>query len=131
MRFEEHMKIPGSTKQQRKIAGKKSYPTTGLRVARATWQAVMEKHTPLVPFVGPVMVYLEFIYHREGKPADWKTSRPDIDNLAKIVIDAMIAADFFFDDSQVAVLTVGKYWTPGPEKIAVQVVSLHQEGAHV
>lgn len=127
MRFEYEMKIPSATKQQRKLAGGKSYPSPGLRHARATWQAVMEKHKPPMPFIGPVAVVLQFFYHRKGKPNDWKTTRPDLDNLTKIVIDAMLEADFFLDDAQVAFLTVKKCYTPETEKILCEVESLHKK----
>jgi Holliday junction resolvase RusA-like endonuclease len=42
------------------------------------------------------------------------TLRPDSDNLAKLVLDAMMAAGLIGDDSAVSLLTVRKTWSPSP-----------------
>jgi Holliday junction resolvase RusA-like endonuclease len=40
--------------------------------------------------------------------------RPDSDNLAKLVLDAIMAAGLIGDDSAVSLLTVRKTWTASP-----------------
>jgi Holliday junction resolvase RusA-like endonuclease len=40
--------------------------------------------------------------------------RPDSDNLAKLVLDAMMSAGLIGDDSAVSCLIVRKTWTPSP-----------------
>jgi Holliday junction resolvase RusA-like endonuclease len=42
------------------------------------------------------------------------TLRPDSDNLAKLVLDAIMAAGLIGDDSAVSLLTVRKTWSPSP-----------------
>jgi Holliday junction resolvase RusA-like endonuclease len=42
------------------------------------------------------------------------TMRPDSDNLAKLVLDAMMSAGLIGDDSAVSLLTVRKTWSPSP-----------------
>jgi Holliday junction resolvase RusA-like endonuclease len=42
------------------------------------------------------------------------TLRPDSDNLAKLVLDAMMAGGLIGDDSAVSLLTVRKTWTASP-----------------
>jgi Holliday junction resolvase RusA-like endonuclease len=42
------------------------------------------------------------------------TLRPDSDNLAKLVLDAMMAAGLIGDDSAVSLLTVRKTWAAPP-----------------
>ena len=78
-------------------------------------------HTPAAPIAGPVRVKLAFVFKRpkshfrsngvELRPeAPAKhTARPDADNLAKAVLDALTQlGGFWKDDSQVAVLAIYK-----------------------
>lgn len=62
---------------------------------------------------GPVWLTIRFVYPLGTKPKRYagepKVTRPDLDNLGKVVIDA-IAADgrFFDDDAQIARLSLEK-----------------------
>lgn len=61
---------------------------------------------------GPVAVVIEFTFptkdtSRHGKP---HTSRPDADNLAKLVLDSAMRAGLIGDDAAVSCLTVRKTW---------------------
>lgn len=64
---------------------------------------------------GPVWLTIRFVYPLGTKPkryaGDPKVTRPDLDNLGKVVIDA-IAEDgrFFDDDSQIYRLTLEKWY---------------------
>lgn len=87
-------------------------------------------HAPADPLAGPLNVELFFhftrpkAHYRQGKferglldtaPA-WHTGKPDADNLAKAVLDALTQlGKFWRDDSQVARLVVRKHYaeTPG------------------
>lgn len=125
MLIEIKMKIPGSTKQQRKISGKKSYPTMGLRVARATWQAALEPHAPEEPAKKAVSLKLGFCYHHDKKEG-LKTTRPDLDNLAKIVIDAMVTTGYLVNDAQIVSLCAEKKYTYGAEKIIFEIKEMEE-----
>ncbi|CAB4135417.1 Rus Holliday junction resolvase [uncultured Caudovirales phage] len=65
---------------------------------------------------GPLAVSLAF----EMPTADKKrwglphTLRPDSDNLAKLVLDALMSAGLIGDDSAVSLLTVRKTWAASP-----------------
>lgn len=65
---------------------------------------------------GPLAVSLGF----EMPTADKKrwglphTMRPDSDNLAKLVLDALMSAGLIGDDSAVSLLTVRKTWAASP-----------------
>ncbi len=81
-------------------------------------------HCPPEPWRGPVEVRLAFTFKRpkkhfrQGKHADQlrddaptlHTKKPDADNLAKAVLDAMTMLGFWKDDSQVASLLVMKQY---------------------
>ena len=76
---------------------------------------------------GALSLQLEF-YHkrpashlrangRELKPSApaWHCHKPDVDNLAKAVLDALTAIGVWHDDRQVTQLCVARYWADPPE----------------
>lgn len=66
---------------------------------------------PFDPFAGAVWVDLLFLMPRPKRLRErwaWHTSKPDSDNLAKAVLDALSQAELWSDDAQVAKLTVKK-----------------------
>jgi len=79
---------------------------------------------PAEPIAGPVRVTLHFSmrrpksHYRTGKRAGelrpdapgWFTSKPDADNLAKAVLDALTTLGAWGDDAQVARLIVEKVY---------------------
>lgn len=81
---------------------------------------------PAAPFVGPVALRIEFLFRRPkahfrangavkaGSP-NLHTGKPDADNLAKAVMDALTQlGGFWQDDAQVAQLVVGKSYGERP-----------------
>jgi len=70
------------------------------------------------PFAGPVEMVVRAVYlvprswpKKKADAAWWRTSKPDADNIAKIISDA-INTIVFADDAQVASLTVQKMYGP-------------------
>lgn len=51
---------------------------------------------------------------RDRKHHQWRTQRPDLDNLTKTVLDALTDAGAWVDDAQVVCLTLTKFNTPNP-----------------
>ena len=75
------------------------------------------------PLEGPVSVEIEFcfsrpknrIWKKKPMPREWKTTRPDIDNLFKSVTDALNGIAYR-DDGQIVDLHVLKVICAGDEK---------------
>ena len=108
-------------------------------VTDAAWTYRLERPT----ITGPVRVELDFVLARPashygtGRNADrvkptapsWPTTKPDIDKLARAVLDAVTAAGIWRDDSQVIRLDALKTYvtemspTPG---VLVQIKEVPQ-----
>ena len=82
--------------------------------ARADLEAVMAGHVPAAPLQGPVYLGVVWCFpdpdhkHRDG---EWRTSRPDTDNLEKMLKDVMTKLGYWKDDAQVAWEDIQKRWT--------------------
>lgn len=115
--------IPSSTAQQRKISGKATHPTEGLRYARAAWQAFVEPYAPVRPIPkGKAVVLDVYLYYHtknENMEGKFKVTRPDGDNLLKVIKDAMTKAGFWEDDSQVQE-KIWRLWTCGEENVCIR-----------
>lgn len=76
------------------------------------------------PIVGPVSVELLFVHTRpKSTPAGqrWRTKMPDVDKLARAVLDALTIAGLIGDDAQVAELTARKVLAHSDETPGVNV----------
>lgn len=94
-----------------------SYLPARTKHAKATLLAVMEKHAPKRPLNGPLTVNLYWTYPNTEKcpgGLQAKATRPDLDNLAKLALDAMTNAGYWNDDAQVAELHTAKFTGPIP-----------------
>lgn len=107
--------------------------TAGQRAKLAAWRAAVawsaraaaaaaRVPTPLAP---PVAARVEFRLPRPQRaPAAqrWHTRRPDIDKLARAVLDALVDAGVIADDSHVAELTAVKVLAARVEQPGASVV---------
>ena len=110
------------------------------------WKAAVVKagtrHRPDAPLTGAVKVFLSFYFARPrthfftgARAADLRdlaptrhTIKPDADNLAKAVLDALTDAGWWKDDCQVTPLSIEKFYE-NPERgpgvlITVNVIDL-------
>ena len=108
---------PTATAQTRRHTGKVSYLPAATKRAAAMLQAIMEPHAPIEPLGGPLAVVLYWTYPhvRQGQETPVpKTTRPDLDNLAKLALDAMTKAGYWIDDAQVCDFSTMKFTGPLP-----------------
>jgi Holliday junction resolvase RusA-like endonuclease len=70
------------------------------------------QYRPRMPADGPVHLSLEFYLPKlrsdGGRAGTWARQRPDLDNLMKAVMDALMTAGFFKDDALVVSLEASK-----------------------
>jgi len=98
--------------------------------AQKEFNLLSGKHVPPQPLAGPLALNITFRFpipdsHKLTIPGDryFPKGRHDLDNLAKMVMDAMTKAGWWEDDGQVALLRTEKLYDHLPS-ITVRVVSL-------
>lgn len=96
-------------------------------VARARRDLTYElyKQRPKTPYDGAVAVNVTWMYANKDKRKHLrpKTTRPDLDNAVKLLLDVMTTVGFWDDDAQVVELSMRKYWSlQGAIKIEIKPV---------
>lgn len=123
------MKPPTCTHQEKQVHvvnGKPViYEPQELKATRQKLQAHLIPYRPEVPFTGPLRLTTWWCFPLKGKHRDgeYKISKPDTDNLVKLLKDVMTEVCFWKDDAQVASEVIEKYWAEVPG-IYVKVESL-------
>lgn len=115
------MRPPETTAQMRKYAvrgGKvRVYDPPEVAAMKQKLESRLAAHRPEVPLQGPVQLVVKWCFPlgRGRFDGDWKTTRPDTDNLQKALKDVMTKLGFWKDDAQVASEVTEKFWaaTPG------------------
>lgn len=110
---------PTVTHQEKKVrvvnGRPRFYEPEALKSARATFAAQLRHHCPAAPLQGPVRLYVRWQFPRgRHKDGAWKTTRPDTDNLQKLLKDCMTDAGFWKDDAQVVEEECRKIWSDAP-----------------
>ena len=77
----------------------------------------MKPFVPDEPFQGPVRVNITFLFgtKEKKKQYNYRSTRPDLDNLFKGFADCLTELRFWEDDSQIAAMTLEKLWVPEDE----------------
>ena len=119
---------PTVTHQEKKVKvvnGKPVfYEPLELADARSKLRAHLHKHRPETPMQGAIQLIVKWCFPN-GKHPDgtYRTTRPDTDNLQKLLKDCMTAEGFWKDDAQVASELCEKFWSKVPG-IYIQVRAL-------
>ncbi len=116
-------------KQVKVVNGKPFfYEPQEVKAARQKLRVHLGKHVPNREFKGPVRLTTWWCFPVKGKHHDgeYRTSRPDTDNLVKMLKDVMTELHFWKDDAQVASEVIEKYWADIPG-IYVKMESLYDE----
>lgn len=115
------MRPPTVTHQCQRVAlGKngriRHYDGDRLGAAREKLTAHLARHAPLKPMCGPVRLLCKWCFPLTGRHYDgeYKTTRPDTDNLQKLLKDCMSAVGFWQDDAQVVSEICEKFYAALP-----------------
>ena len=120
MQFFMPMKPPTQTHQEKSWTvrnGKPvSYEPAELKEARAKLEAHLAQHRPEQRMAGALRLMVKWCFPIEGEHRDgeYKTSKPDTDNLQKMLKDCMTKLGFWKDDAQVACEIIEKFWAEIP-----------------
>lgn len=92
-----------------------SYEPQAVKAARAKLTAHLAGHRPDRPMEGAVWLLVKWCFprgkHRDG---EYRVTKPDTDNLQKLLKDCMTAVGFWGDDAQVASEICEKFWAEVP-----------------
>ena len=113
------MMPPTATHQEKQVRMVKGRPVfyepEKLKAARAKLTAHLAGHRPEQPMEGGVRLLVKWCFPRgQHKDGEYRITKPDTDNLNKLLKDCMTAAGFWKDDAQVASEICEKFWAEVP-----------------
>lgn len=113
------MEPPSCTHQQKKVSvvnGKPVfYEPPELKAARQKLNAYLGKYVPERPYCSGVRLLVKWCFPKgRHKNGAYKTTKPDTDNLQKLLKDCMTYCGFWRDDALVASEIVEKFWSDVP-----------------
>lgn len=118
---------PTVTAQERQVAIVRNRPVfyqpEKLKEAKRTLRMHLMPFKPDEPLAGPVSLNVSWRFpkgksHRHN---EWRVTKPDTDNLEKMLKDVMTEVGFWEDDAQVVVEHVEKLWTDEPTGISIEI----------
>ena len=104
-------------KKARVVKGKPIfYEPPELADARQKLTAYCARFSPDAPMAGPVQLITKWCYPISGDKTagQYKTTKPDTDNMIKLLKDVMTGLKFWEDDAQVASEITEKFWAKVP-----------------
>ena len=114
------MSPPTVTHQEKKVRVVKGkpifYEPPELKAARQKLIAHLGGHVPADKFEGALRLIATWCFPITGKHVDgeYRATKPDTDNLQKLLKDVMTDLGFWADDAQVACEIVEKFWAKSP-----------------
>lgn len=109
-------KIPTTTHQQKKVTVRNSkphfYEPESLKNARDKFTSLLAKHVPPDKIDGPIRLTVKWLFPKiKGSTnGQYKTTKPDTDNLQKLLKDCMTELGYWKDDALVASEIAEKFW---------------------
>ena len=131
MEFFMAMNPPTTTAQEHQVTirnGKPMfYDPPEVERAKAKLIAFLSAHRPGTPYRSGVRLLVKWCFpkgkHRDG---EYRITKPDTDNLQKLLKDCMTSVGFWKDDALVASEIVEKFWAAIPG-IYIRIEELNDE----
>ena len=111
---------PTVTAQEKQVTVKNGkpifYEPKRLKEAKESLTGWLAPHRPVKPLEGAVYLEVHWYFQptRGHQDGSWRTTRPDTDNLEKMLKDCMTRCGFWEDDAQVVYEKVTKMWSRDP-----------------
>ena len=118
---------PTVTAQQKKIGvvrGKPFiYTPENVKEAKDELIKHLRPFKPKEAFVGPIKLEVKWFFPKgtKHKHREWRITRPDTDNLEKLLKDCMTELKFWNDDAQVVDERAMKVWSDEPTGISIEI----------
>ncbi len=112
--------VPTVTAQEHKVTVRNGkpyfYDPPEIKAAKEKFMSALYGHIPLIPFDGPLRLTVKWLFPVTGKHEDgeYKTTKPDTDNLQKMLKDCMTKSGFWKDDALVASEISEKFYADIP-----------------
>lgn len=127
MKFFMIMNPPTATAQEKQVKvihGKPIfYEPDSVKKAKMIIMDGLMEHVPDHPISGPVKLTALWCFPKgkSHKDKEWRTTKPDTDNLQKLLKDCMTRMHYWRDDAQVVHEEVGKVWADFPTGILIKI----------
>jgi len=111
---------PTVTHQEHKVSTKNGrvvfYDPPELKAAKQKLEAHLGKYVPEIEYTGPVRLLVKWCFPIKGNHinGEWKSSKPDTDNLQKMLKDVMTKLHYWKDDALVVSEIIEKFWADVP-----------------
>ena len=118
------------TAQERKVALVKNkpifYKPENVKKAKAEIIKYLKPFKPPSPYEGAIELHVVWLFPKgkSHKHNEWRITKPDTDNLEKMLKDCMTEVGFWKDDSQVVHEDVYKIWSDSPTGIEIEIEPL-------
>lgn len=91
------------------------YEPAELKAARVKLRDHLAQYVPKEKYMGPVRLIVKWLFPKGShKDGEYKASKPDTDNLQKMLKDVMTNLKYWQDDALVASEVVEKFWSDIP-----------------
>ncbi len=111
---------PTKTHQEKKVTVIKGKPVfyepAELKAVRTELMLRLARHVPECKYTGAVRLAVTWCFPVKGrhKDGEYRTTRPDTDNLQKMLKDVMTKLGYWTDDALVASEVIEKFWSGLP-----------------
>ena len=97
------------------------YDKSEVKKWTAQFAQLVKKHKPETPWDCPTHIGIKFYFPhlkstslKKSQECSWKTTRPDLDNSEKTILDTLTKEGFLTDDSVICSKMSSKFLSPDP-----------------